>query len=133
MKKAEDNLETHLFERLVSDDGKIEMGIHPVIFGYRVRAGYVGEDFFMFDWCGGADQTQTELLYSIAKNILEHKNSFDGVPIFSKIKPFYKDKDFVKSIESLVTQPLDIVMLQPLNTYGDKQQELIRKKINDEE
>jgi hypothetical protein len=132
MKKTADDLSGQLFERLVSEDGKIEMGIHPVIFGYRVRAGYAGDMSYMFDWCGGDNQTQVEMLYSIAKNILEHKNSFAGVPVCSKIKPFYNDVDFVKHIESLVTQPLEIIKLQPLQTYGGKQQELIRKMFNDE-
>ena len=132
MKKIEDDNEAHLFERLISDDGKIEMGIYPVIFGYRIRAGYSGYMHYEFDWCGGDDQSQVELLYSIAKNILENKNSFDGVPMCSRVKPFYKDKEFIKHIESLVTQPLEIVKLQPLNVYGDKQQMLVRKMFNNE-
>ena len=120
MKQAKDNTKESLFQRLVSDDGKIEMGIHPVMFGYRVRAGYVGIMMYEMDWCGGDDQAQLELLYSIAKNILENKNSFDGVPTISMIKPFYKDADFVKHIESLVTKPLEIVKLKPLNLYRNK-------------
>lgn len=115
MKQAKDNTKEHLYQRLVSEDGKIEMGIHPVMFGYRVRAGYVGLMIYEMDWCGGDDQTQLELLYSIAKNILENKNSFDGVPPISMIKPFYKDDNFVKHIESLVTKPLEIIKLKPLS------------------
>ena len=41
-----------IYQRLVSEDGKIEMGIYPVIFGYRVRAGYVGSMICQLDWCG---------------------------------------------------------------------------------
>jgi hypothetical protein len=120
MKQTKDNIKENLFQRLVSDDGKIEMGIHPVMFGYRVRAGYVDRMIYEMDWCGGDDQAQLELLYSIAKNILENKNSFEGVPPVSMIKPFYKDADFVKQIESLVTKPLEIVKLKPLNLDRNK-------------
>jgi len=130
MKKAEDDISGHLFERLVSEDGKIEMGIHPVLFGYRVRAGYIGDMAYKFDWCGGDDQSQVEMLYSIAKNVLEHKNGFEGIPPCSKIKPFFNDKEFVKEIESLVIKPLEIVKIQPLNSYGKEMRDFIRNKFN---
>lgn len=131
MKKTTDDNSAQIFERLISEDGKIEMGIHPVLFGYRVRAGYIGSMSYNFDWCGGDGQSQVEMLYSIAKNILEHKNNFEGIPVCSKVKPFYNDPEFVKHIESLVTKPLEIIKLEPLYTYGGKQQELIRKMFND--
>ncbi len=60
--KQEDNDDLELFQRLVSEDGTIEMGIHPVIFGYRVRAGYVGNMFYELDWCGGDKQEDLEVL-----------------------------------------------------------------------
>ena len=109
-----------LYQRLVSEDGKIEMGIYPVMYGYRVRAGYVGSMICQLDWCGGDDQGQLELLYSIAKNILEFKGSFTGVPDRSNIKPFYNDKEFVEFINSLTTKPLEIVKLQPLYESKNK-------------
>lgn len=112
--KQEDNDDLELFQRLVSEDGKIEMGIHPVIFGYRVRAGYVGNMIYELDWCGGDDQEQLELLYSIMKNILENKGSFVGVPVVSEIKPFFNDTKFVDLINSMVVKPLEIVRLKPL-------------------
>ncbi len=112
--KQEDNDDLELFQRLVSEDGKIEMGIHPVIFGYRVRAGYVGDMVYQLDWCGGDDQEQLELLYSIMKNILENKGGFVGVPVVSEIKPFFNDTKFVDLINSMVVKPLEIVRLKPL-------------------
>ena len=112
MKQVEDN---DLYQRLVTDDGRIEMGIYPVIFGYRVRAGYVDRMSYELDWCGGDKQEDLELLYSIMKNILEKNNSFTGVPMKSTIKPFYNDHLFVDFINSLVTKPLEIVKLKPLH------------------
>lgn len=57
---------------------------------------------------------QVELLYSIMKNILEHKGGFLGVPSASVIKPFFKDEDFVNKINEMITQPLEIKLLKPL-------------------
>lgn len=112
---AEDDDHNLLYQRIVSEDGKIEIAIHPVIFGYRVRAGYVGDGWVQLDWCGGNDQAQLELLYSIAKNILEHKGNFEGVPGKSNIKPFYKDFEFVDKILSLTTGKLDVIKLKSLH------------------
>lgn len=108
------------YERLISEDGRIEMGIYPVAFGYRVRAGYVGNQWSEIDWCGGADQGQVEMLYSIAKNILENHGSFSGLPIASKIKPFFHDGDFVETIHSKVTKPFELIKLKPLSEYRNQ-------------
>lgn len=113
-KEADDDNVSKFYQRLVSSDGNIEMGIYPTIFGYRVRAGYVGNGIYELDWCGGDDQKQVELLYSIMKNILEHKGGFSGVPSASVIKPFYNDEDFVNKINEMITKPLDIKLLKPL-------------------
>lgn len=115
---AEDN--DAYFERLVSEDGKIELGVYPVMFGYRVRAGFTNFEWSEIDWCGGANQTQVELLYSIAKNILEKQGNFKGMPMCSDIKPFYNDEEFSKYIHSKVSKPLEIVQLKPLSEYRDK-------------
>lgn len=114
-KPTENSPEELIFDRLISEDGKIFMGVHVVIFGYRVRAGYVGSMHYEMDWCGGADQHQVEMLYSLAKNILENKGNFIGVPDRSKIKPFFNDPDFVTELTSLVSQPLQIIKLKPLH------------------
>lgn len=113
--KAENNLENQLYQRLVSEDGKIEMGIHPVMFGYRVVAGYTGSQFLELNWCGGDDQSQVELLYSIAKNILEQKGNFEGLPLVSEIKPFYNDKKFLALVMDQIKQPLELINLEPLH------------------
>lgn len=117
--KSDDQEEKNMFQRIVSEDGTIEIGIHPVMFGFRVVGGYTKAQWYEIDWCGGADQTQVELLYSIAKNILEHKGTFDGLPNCSRIKPFYNDTEFVDYVNSLVTKPIELVKLMPLHL--DKQ------------
>lgn len=106
---AEDN---DLIHRLVSDCGTIEIGLYRVLFGYRVRAGYTNDMFYNIDWCGGGDNGQIELLYSIAKNILEHQGNFKCLQSVSAIKPFFKDQLFVDHINSKVVKPLQIIKLK---------------------
>jgi len=118
--EAEDDNQNNLYQRLVSEDGKIEMGIFPVMFGYRIRAGFVGNGMYDLDWCGGDDQKQLELLYSIMKNILEARGNFRYIPPSSIIKPFFNDHDFVNRINELVSKPLQVVVLKPLHLDRQK-------------
>ena len=118
--EAQDDNENNLYQRLVSEDGNIEMGIYLVMFGYRVRAGFVGNGIYELDWCGGDEQTQLELLYSIMKNILEARGNFRYVPPSSVIKPFFNDHDFVYRINELVSKPLKVVTLKPLHLDREK-------------
>lgn len=113
--EADDDSENNLYQRVVSEDGKIEMGIYPVMFGYRVRAGYVGNEIYELDWCGGDEQQQLELLYSIMKNILEARGNFRDIPPVSAIKPFYNDEEFMHKVNMMVIKPLKINLLQPLH------------------
>jgi hypothetical protein len=115
---AEDN--EAYFERLVSEDGKIELGVYPVMFGYRVRAGFTTNEWSEIDWCGGDDQGQVEMLYSFAKNILEKQGDFKGMPMCSKIKPFYNDEEFSKYLFAAASSPLEIIHIKPISEYRDK-------------
>ena len=91
-----------LFHRLVSENGLVEMGVYRVMYGYRVRAGFVGDMGSVLDWCGGGNWKDVERLYSLCKAILEQqpetKSCFNDLPPNSMIKPFYKDVDFVRVV-----------------------------------
>lgn len=51
---------------MVSDTGKWELGLVPMLFGVRVRAGLNGADWCEIDYCAGADQAfQLELLITV--------------------------------------------------------------------
>lgn len=87
--------------RLVSKDGKIEMGIWPVMYGMRIRAGFLEPGcthslFYKLDYCAGADQLWMQQIYSLVKSILEHRevdtNAFNGFPA-QIVKPMIKDFD----------------------------------------
>ena len=115
--KADDQEEKSMFQRIVSEDGTIEIGIHPVMFGFRVVGGYTKSQWYEIDWCGGSDQSQVELLYSIAKNILENKGTFEGLPNCSRVKPFYNDREFVDCVNFLVTILFDFVEVMFLHFF----------------
>lgn len=90
--------------RLVSECGRVEMGFHRVLYGHRVRAGYVGEDWVHLDWCGGSMTKDLGQLYGICKTILESRevgNCFEGLPGHSTIKPFFADEKFLKIITKI--------------------------------
>lgn len=124
--KIPDNYDLMCFEILQSDDGIVRMGIYPVAFGFRVRGWYNDNLFCEIDWCGGANQADVERLYSILRNILlnkpENRAAFNGIPGWSKVKPYYNDDEFVRDIVSKITAPFDLVKLPPL-------QELKRKAL----
>ena len=102
MKLANDDPNTMMFHRRVSENEIVEMGVYRVMFGYRVRAGIVGSPFCHLDWCGGGNWKDVERLYSLCYAILssreESKKCFDGLPPVSQIKPFYNDFDFVRTL-----------------------------------
>jgi hypothetical protein len=126
-KPAPDNDKDMIYQRIVSEDGKIEIGIHPVMFGFRVRAGYVGNPWVHLDWCGGADHSAVEILYSMAKNILEAKGDFRDLPPCSKVKPFYKDPSFIAEVMRHVVAPMEMVKLESLEQFRQK---MLNNSIN---
>lgn len=112
---AEDS--EYLYCRLQSEDGKIEMGVYPVMFGYRVRAGYVDSGYYNLDWCCGANQGLVEWVYAALKTILENRdtsNPFEGLLIASNIKPLYLDIEFMKWLVKTVGIDVDPISLPPV-------------------
>lgn len=113
--QTDDDPSNLYYEVLQSETGLVKMAIHPVLFGYRVRGWLTSESSCRIDWCGGADYSQIQTLYSILRNILLHrdeKEAFVELPGISKIKPFYLDKEFVDKISSHITQPLELVTIK---------------------
>ena len=102
LKTTFDDPDTMLFHRLESENGLIEMGVYRVMYGHRVRAGFIGKMCCELDWCGGGNWKDVERLYSLCQAILlkreESKTCFDGLPSCSEIKPFFNDPKFVKVV-----------------------------------
>lgn len=59
--------------RHVTKNERLEIGIFPVIFGYRVRAGYNRHSVVEIDWCCGRDDNAIKQAYSIAMNVLGNR------------------------------------------------------------
>lgn len=113
----EDDNQGYLFHRQVSLNGLVEISVYPVMFGFRVRCGFVGEEACELDWCAGNKWDDVQRLYSIALAILskrtENTSCFENIPRISNVKPFFLDEDFTKTV---ITQAgeLDLVTLQPI-------------------
>lgn len=102
---APDDEDGMIFRRVVSENNLVEIGIFKVLFGFRVRSGFVGNLYYHLDWCGGGSWSDVQELYSIAHAILskreENKNCFAGLPSISIIKPYKLDKDFLAIVTDL--------------------------------
>lgn len=82
-------------------DGIIEMGMHPVIYGVRIRAGYVfDKECHCWDWCCADDQLLIGYTYITMKTFLEAGVEFNELPHFSEIKPWNRDKHFAQKISN---------------------------------
>ena len=102
LKTAQTDPETMLFHRLISENELIEMGVYRVLYGHRVRAGFIGRMWCQLDWYGGDNWKDVERLYSLCQAILlkrdEGKECFDDLPPCSEVKPFFNDPKFVKAV-----------------------------------
>ncbi|HET9136949.1 MAG TPA: hypothetical protein VFO76_09945 [Candidatus Kapabacteria bacterium] len=82
-------------------DGKIIMGLYPVIYGWRIRAGKAGEQTYFCDWCCGDDPKVVWGTYDIMKKLLE-EYEITVLPSASAIKPWTRDPQFIARIGELL-------------------------------
>jgi hypothetical protein len=94
-----------LFLRVVDETNTIQIGIYKVLFGYRVRAGYVDNKWGVnLDWCCGDRIEHIVWLYLACICILSQRdpeNCFEGLPPVSQIKPYINDMEFWNNIIDL--------------------------------
>lgn len=87
-------LDEGLLFKSVSECGRIEMGVYPVLFGFRIRAGFAGYMCYEIDYCCGSEQEDVEFIYTMTRNILEQqefsRKVFEVFP-FQERKPFFTD------------------------------------------
>ncbi len=106
--EAEDDLYNKLFCRRTSSNYLIEIGVYRVLYGYRVRTGFVGALCCSLDWCAGENWSHVESLYSMCLAVLlsreENRNCFDGVPPHSNMKPYFNDPEFLKKVALLIPE-----------------------------
>lgn len=73
--------------------GRVEIGVYRVIFGYRVRAGYIGNGFCHIDYCCGDNPEWIRRVYAAVLTVLTARtedNAFDGFPQ-QTVKPMSED------------------------------------------
>jgi len=113
----------HLTNRKVS--GTIELGVYRVLFGYRVRAGYIGNGYCDIDYCCGDDPVMISRVYSAVLTILSNRDeiyAFKDFPIQNS-KPMVNDRvcfvNLLKMMKNDVRLKTDIVVepIGHLNIY----------------
>jgi hypothetical protein len=88
-------------------NGHIEIGLYPVIYGFRVRVSIEGDEFCQLDLCGGNNLEMIDLLYNGCRQILEGQFRENGRADFKEFptqnrKPFFKDMNFLKEFCDLI-------------------------------
>lgn len=88
--------------RMVSAGGRWEVGLHPVMFGVRVRAGLAGDMTYAIDLCAGNDPARIDLLLKLVVAFLDRfpESVRDGevsraVPL-NTVKPVWNDAAFME-------------------------------------
>ncbi len=121
---AEDDVENQMMFRKVSEDGKIEVAIHPVIFGFRVVAGYVGSQCYSLNYCAGNEQGYIELIYSMVIVALEVANGNFKVFPHQNVKPMFNDPECFRALDMMFKdEDFDMMRLPGLHA---KKNEMIR-------
>lgn len=97
MKFTDDNTDPHSFYRKLSESGTIEICVCPVLYGFRVRAGYTRMGIYELDYCAGNNTKDVELIYACVLGILSQAtenepNLFERFAV-QRVKPMYNDLD----------------------------------------
>jgi hypothetical protein len=61
-----------IFYREVCAERKVEICVYRVMYGYRVRVGYVGDQCYYLDYCAGAQHERVEELFARVKHVLSN-------------------------------------------------------------
>lgn len=95
-----DDNENYIYRRVrkVGTLPKIEIGVYPVMFGYRIRVGMVGSWAVELDYCAGAQQEDVENIYALTMAVL-NKN-------MNKIQPFHRIRDIFEGFPRQDVKPM---------------------------
>lgn len=115
MIRVPDNLENHVY--YMHSNGIVEMGVHVVMFGYRIRAGYVGDWYVPIDYCCGDKQSDIEEIYSMVLHILKNQETinFEAFPTFHT-KPILNDKECISRLRAM-SEGMEKIKIPPVQIY----------------
>lgn len=103
--KAEPTIDLH--PRYTSENERWEIGVYPVQYGFRVRAGLVNGCCYEIDYCAGGDQVFLGQLLAVVIRILESypesikPYELDRVMPTYRIKPINLDPTCWKNLQAL--------------------------------
>lgn len=80
--------------RHVSEDGKWQLYIYPVLFGFRVRVGRVGEGVDLIDYCCRDDFPLLAATFAVCKKALEDLSELSEQAITEALPSRGEDKLF---------------------------------------
>ncbi len=113
--RSHDVIGESLFFRHTCD--KLEIGIFPTIFGYRIRVGYINDQVYMLDYCAGANQKHVEEIYSRVLHILRYQETIDlSVFPYFKVKPIHNDKECIDKLREL-SQGAEMLTIPDVTIY----------------
>jgi len=100
------NTHSCLHKMKVSKDGKYEIGIYVVMYGFRIRAGYAGKLWVELDYCAGSDLVMVNLLYHailtlLTDRISKGENPFKDLPI-QDVKPMINDPECLAKLLEVI-------------------------------
>lgn len=110
----------------------IEIGIYPMLYGYRVRVGLSGDMFYFVDYCCGDQLFWINTIYSLVLHKLKvmiskmlnqfpnfgflHHEVADylkkGFPM-AQIKPIYKDDNCLDNLKKDASIDMEIISIGP--------------------
>lgn len=104
--------------RETDESGIYEIGICPVIFGFRVKGGLVKGVQYEIDWCAGNSREMIIGLFASLKIIMRERTvsqGFTGLPIRSEVKPFFNDAKFIKWLTDAISDKSPASEISKLN------------------
>ncbi len=137
---AEDD--ENLICRSVSVDGRIHVGLYRVLFGWRVRGGWVKNKLSVeLDWCCGDDHRTIIIGYKLMLAVLQaaitREDPFWMVPQCSEIKPFNRDTRFFVQLLNQAEhdileqlQELELPDFSELNDRANKQFQITSGEVS---
>lgn len=107
LKRVPDHTENGMFFRHETEDGKWEVGIYPVLYGFRIRAGEVGSCMCRLDMCIGDNWLLMYAIFPIVCNIIEQRGHVPDIREWpaAQIKPVWKDPEYMVQLSLMDEDP----------------------------
>jgi len=82
---------------LTREIGDRFVGIDPVIFGVRVKSGYIGQMYYAVEYCCGVDMIWSELVYNWVAAMVAAGIPYSEFPA-ARSRPTHNDMEFVEKV-----------------------------------